>query len=61
MRSYSSTSIKARLNALKSRHLLTSRNIKAESSKPNPDLFALQNMKRRRLQLKDEIAGYALP
>ena len=56
---HSSSNIKARLNALKTRHLMTSRTIREESSRVNPDNFLLQDLKRRRLKLKDEIAGYS--
>jgi len=59
MRNHSSSSIKARLNALKARHLMTSKKIKTESNRMNPDNFLLQDLKRRRLHLKDEIAGYS--
>jgi len=59
MPSYSPSNIKARLNALKARHLLTSNKIKSESNRVNPDSFLLQDLKRRRLKLKDEIVGYS--
>jgi hypothetical protein len=59
MRNHSSSNIKARLNALKTRHLMTSRTIREENSRVNPDNFLLQDLKRRRLKLKDEIAGYS--
>jgi hypothetical protein len=39
---------------------MTSRKIDTESKKPNPDGFLLQELKRRRLKLKDEITGYSL-
>ena len=54
MRSYSAHIIKARIKSLKARHIATS-----ERSRTNPDQFVLQDMKRRRLKLKDEIAGYS--
>ena len=61
MRSYSSSSIKARLNALKSRHLFTSKNIRTENNRTNPDVFTVKEMKRQRLTLKGQIAECALP
>ena len=59
MRNHSSSNIKARINALKTRHLMTSRTIREESSRVNPNSFLIQDLKRRRLKLKDEIAGYS--
>ncbi len=59
MRSYSSSTLRARLKSLKARHLLTSKTIKNEASRRNPDSLLLQDLKRRRLKLKDEIAGYS--
>lgn len=59
MRSYSSSTIKARLRSLKARHLLTSDTIKNESKRINPDNFLLQDLKRSQHKLKDEIAGYS--
>lgn len=59
MPNYASSAISARLKALKSRHLTTSINIRLEQSRRNPDPFRLQEMKRKRLKLKDEIAGYS--
>jgi hypothetical protein len=60
MRYYSPTSIQSRLTSLRNRHFMTSRKIDTESKKPNPDGFLLQELKRRRLKLKDEITGYSL-
>ncbi len=59
MRNYSSSTIKSRLNALKARHLMTSKTIKNESGRVYSDNYLLQDLKRRRLRLKDEIAGYS--
>ena len=59
MRNHSSSTLKARLKALKARHLMTSKTIKNECGRVNPDNFLLQDLKRRRLRLKDEIAGYS--
>ena len=59
MRSYTAHIIKARIKSLKARHIATSESIRTERSRSNPDQFVLQDMKRRRLKLKDEIAGYS--
>lgn len=59
MRNYSPSTIRTHLKALKAKHLQTSKTIQNENSRPDPDSFLLQNLKRRRLKLKDEIAGYS--
>lgn len=59
MSNYSSSSISSRIRSLRSRHLTTSKNIRSEILRPSPDAFKLQKMKRQRLKLKDEIAGYS--
>ena len=61
MRSYSSSSIKARINALKSRHLLTSKNTRAENNRVDPDMFTVKDMKKQKLILRGLIAECTLP
>jgi len=58
MRSYSAQTIKARIKSLKARHIATSESIRNERNRANPNQFTIQDLKRRRLKLKDEIAGY---
>jgi len=59
MRKYSPTGMTARLEALKTRHLNTSNAITREGRRPDPDIFLLKELKRRRLRLKNEIAGHS--
>lgn len=60
MKNHSSSNIKARLSALKARHLLTSKTIRQESNRANSENSLSQDLKLQRLKFKDEIAGYSL-
>ena len=57
MHRYSPTATNGRLEALKSRHSHASNAIRREGNRVNPDMFLLQELKRERLKLKDEIVG----
>lgn len=47
---------RARLGSLKRRHANLERRISAEKSRPKPDDFSLQQLKRLKLHIRDQIA-----
>lgn len=51
-------SVEARVANLRHRHHEIKQKIKEELKRPSPCGMALQGLKRRRLQIKDEIARY---
>lgn len=50
-----------KLQALESRYRATIRKIREEMKRPLPDMFRLQNLKRRRVLLKDQITDLLSP
>ena len=53
-----SEQILSRLRAVKERHKALDRKIASEHQSPQPNSLILQNLKRRRLWLKDELKKY---
>lgn len=48
----------ARIAAVRQRHRQVDESVRSEQIRPMPDASALQSLKRRRLQLKDELQRY---
>lgn len=53
------SSLQARMQALRSRHAEIDTHVQAEQQRPQPSLARLRQLKRRKLMLKDEMAYYA--
>ncbi|MFN3865039.1 MAG: YdcH family protein [Erythrobacter sp.] len=53
-----SSAVSSHLHALQARHAELDRRLHAELARPVPDTATIQALKKQKLRLKEEIAGY---
>jgi hypothetical protein len=53
-----STAVSSHIQALKAKHAELEQRLHAEMARPVPDTATIQTLKKQKLRLKEEIAGY---